>query len=419
MELNTSDINVCFSAYEQVFMFKGEDPTYSIVYENFREKIQAITISNNINEEIQNFDDLINKYDGFSSEFGLNYDDYCFIGDKFVNSLINSGNKLIIYENENEMLLYSYYVLKMKGYLDYFEFVTINQLKNRINENPKTYIVIHTLETRLYEFKELKCWKLLSKPLIKASFYKFQQSNYYLEEEKGIYFALENNFNADLIILDIFSSVHLFSIIKKINQQIENFHANAEKLNNYFAENNTLNVLVICTNPYKKKFFVKSSIYHSNSDVLYVPFINHMDLSKFQAVICKLILKDDFDYFSNILSELKDRGAIFLNNYLNLIKLNQRNLMIDFMEEFSLNESLQELNKDKDYTLKVPHSVFLPIHELLGNHEEHLNKSNMKLPLILKMDGANEVLKHTLVLIYNENGIKNLEKSLEKENLKG
>jgi len=277
---------------------------------------------------------------------------------------------------------------------------TLISFKKNISQNVFTFL----LNTYLFCFKDL---------IIDSEEYKIQNKIIkYFEEEKdknNIYYDSPYIINSDVnfLSLNIFSYNFLYYEIIKNN--IESY----ESLVKYFNEKQPKIVLIFTRFLTRKQNFVKQRYFISDENIIYKPHyggVHKICNGKIDIVLSKSYELKDFEEYKNIFNFLENNYNM-ANDIHNFKYFIDKNLQNKFLENFCnlINNNNILLDYNNKYKLSTMKSITLDLNVFNNKNNllNHLQKSKINFPIILKYTSDNPQFKHQVSIILNENCLDN------------
>ena len=314
-------------------------------------------------------------------------------------------------EVDNKILSEEYGDLFEKSFVLIFKDDFMNQQKN-----PKNYMIFHYDLEMLLEFNKLGYWTCY------LTIYIFTNITFTHKTSKLNIINAKNS----LVLTNegkFFQfSTHVFHQLRNYFKIIANYEGEKSAFDQFITDKiSPIKVLMFYRTLFKKKELLKSKHYTSTEKVLYIsncvdkkftPNLN-LDLNgSFDIILYKFSMIQEIKEYQSLLNEFDEYEssgkALVLNSTKNISNFFEREKMINFMKDFCDNHP----QISKEYSVKLPKCFSFPLKDVYTSEQlkEILDKTDLKLPLIIKYSGPDSKFNHLLVQIITEAGIENYTK---------
>lgn len=444
MKITMSGLNILYS-FSTEFLQNNRNYenssciSYKEIYENHINDQKINDFQSLAQETCISFMEFQEKIGKIS--FSLKKSDFqvCFI-DKI--QKLSYKYKLIIVNQDFSSLLIDYYVLKLHEIDNYFEFITENELLNRVfsHENSKFFIILDHSIKKLIDFKKLGCWVGYISNLNFNLTDKKRNVNDILNENIKLY-----NETGEMSGYIDFSSISFYNqevIYDKISEIVLKNQENPSQIqfNQHNYPNKTLSnqlksrlfnkkegkvVLILASNLITSISFTRSDFFISTPSLIYWFFVTVNDMyCKYVDLICiRFNELQEYYFYDYILLACQ---TCLMNKMVNSIetafKISHRGrlneMLVEFMTLFKSKKSLSN-HMSKEFLLEIPHKLNITYTDLLSNKTNTLTDINSKImqeynsEIIIKFSSkSNITYNHLIIFVFNENGWREFKKNM-------
>ena len=293
---------------------------------------------------------------------------------------------------------------------------------NEVTRCPKQFIILSDDCLVLKEFHTIGTWTGLVVTLVIS---KFDLSGDYYDLINNNIKIVKKGYMPNFTVTTFFQQRYLYEVIfaciHESNENYSNTRLFEEKLDNKIK---CLTSIRTCFDysAYKKHRFISS-----NEKCIFYPHLGGNDITlnkKFNVILNRTYplrelgnYKALLDNIENYVSENKE--VLMIDSLKNLEYFVFRDLMIEILRKFSTLESVHRLNEKYKVNLAFPISICVSLKVLLNYKEciSYLNQNAIELPIIIKFQSTNEEIRHQMIVIISQNGLRNVHEFVEKFDL--